>query len=135
MQITYDRADLVADVQSFVSSDVERVVCASPLGRHLIPHFVRFDLSYTGGSKESVVTPEIEQYIRGLYPIDELESSDVQKIVLDRGATSIENPLDLIAVVHYPDRRVYVARSQNSLTTGRLAAFIPDVLNITRNTG
>lgn len=135
LQLTYDRADLVADVQSFVSSDVERVVCASPLGRHLIPHFVRFDLSYTGGSKESVVTPEVEQYIRGLYPIDELESSDVQKIVLDRGATSIENPLDLIAVVHYPDRSIYITRSQNSLTTGRLAAFIPDVLNITRNTG
>ncbi len=135
LQLTYDRADLVSGVQSFISSDLERVVCSSPLSRHLIPHFVRFDLSYTGGSRESVVVPEVEQYIRGLYPIDELESSDVQKIILDRGATSIQNPLDLIAVVHYSDRRVYVTRSQDSLTTGRLAAFIPDVLNITRNTG
>jgi len=80
------------------------------------------------------VVPEVERYIRNLYPIDELESSDLQKIILDRGATSISNPLDLIAIVHYSDRTVYAARSQDSLTTGRLAAFIPDVLNITRNT-
>lgn len=133
IQVTYDRSALVSDVQGYVSSDVERVVCASPLSRHLIPHFVRFDLTYTGGSKESVVVPEIEEYVRALYPIDELESSDVQKIVLDRGATSIDNPLDLITIVHYPDRTVYATRSQDALTTGRLAAFIPDVLNITRS--
>lgn len=133
LQVTYDRSALITDIQAYISSDVERVVCASPLGRHLIPHFVRFDLNYTGGSKESVVTPEIENYIRSLYPTDELESSDLQKIVLDRGATSIDNPLNLIAVVHYTDRTIYAIRSQDSLTAGRLAAFIPDVLNIVRN--
>lgn len=134
LQIIYDRAAIVSDIQNFVSSETERVVCASPLGRHLIPHFVRFDMTYVGGSKESVVVPEVEQYIRNLYPSDELESSDLQKIVLDRGATSIDNPIDIIAVVHYTDRTVYVSRSQDALTTGRLAAFIPDVLNIVRNT-
>ena len=134
IQVTYDRAAIVSDVQSFVSSDTERVVCASPLSRHLIPHFVRFDLTYIGGSKESVVVPDVERYIRNLYPSDELESSDLQKIVLDRGATSIDNPIDIVAIVHYPDRRVYAARSQDALTTGRLAAFIPDALNIRRNT-
>jgi hypothetical protein len=30
------------------------------------------------------------------------------------------------------DRTVYATRSQDALTTGRLAAFIPDVLNITK---
>lgn len=133
LQITYERAGLVADAQGFISSDVERVVCSSPLSRHLIPHFVRFDLRYTGGSKESVVVPEIEQLIRDLPPIEALESSDIQKVVLDRGATGIDNPIDLIAIVHYPDRTIYAARSQNSLSTGRLAAFIPDRLDIQRN--
>lgn len=133
LQITYERADLVADIQNYVSAETERVVCSNPLSRHLIPHFVRFDMTYAGGSPESVVVPEIEDYTRKLFPADALESSDVQKIALDRGADSITNPIDLIAIVHYPDRRVYATRSQNSLTTGRLAAFIPDVLNITRS--
>ena len=132
--ITYERADLVTGVQNYVSSDVERVVCSSPLSRHLTPHFVRYDLRYSGGSKESVVVPELEQQIRDLFPFDGLESSDIQKIVLDRGATSITNPLDLIAIVHYPDRTIFAARSQNSLTTGRLAAFIPDILDVQRGT-
>lgn len=133
IQITYDRADLVGEVQNFLISDVERVVCSSPLGRHLIPHFVRYDLTYVGGSVESVVVPELEQQIRDLFPFDALESSDIQKVVLDRGATSVTNPIDIIAVVHNEDRSIMVARSQNALTTGRLAAFIPDVLNVVRN--
>ena len=125
---------MVEDIQNYISSDVERVVCSSPLGRHLIPVFVRFDLNYSGGSRESVVVPEVEQYIRDLFPVDPLESSDVQKLVLDRGATFIENPLDLIGIVHFTDRRVYAERSQNFITAGRLSAFIPDVINIKRRT-
>lgn len=134
IQITYERSPLVEDVQNYISSDVERVICANPLSRHLVPVFVRFDMTYVGGSRESVIVPEIEQYVRDLYPVDALESSDVQKIALDRGATSISNPLDLIGIVHRTDRTVYAVRSQNAITAGRLSAFVPDVLNITRNT-
>ncbi len=132
IQVTYERSPVVGDLQNFVGSEIERVVCASPLSRHLIPHFVRFDLTYYGGSRESVVVPDVEKFIFDLFPNDALDSSDIQKIVLDRGATAITNPLDLIALVHYPDRSVYASRSQNSLSTGRLAAFIPDRLSITR---
>jgi hypothetical protein len=104
----------------------------SPLGRHLIPHFVRFDLVYAGGSKESEIEPLIEEYITGLDPSDALESSDVQQIVSSKGANSILNPLDLIAVVYGFDRSVLLNRSSDKLTTGRLSAFIPDIINITR---
>ncbi len=133
LQITYERTPLVADVQGYISSDVERVVCSSPLGRHLVPVFVRFDLNYVGGSRESVVIPEVEKHIQDLFPIDPLESSDIQKIVLDRGATFIENPLNLIGIVHGVDRTVSAVRSQNYITAGRLSAFIPDLLNIKRS--
>ena len=132
LQLTYERSDTVEGVNNFISSEIERVICQSPLARHLIPHFVRFDLNYTDGSSEEIVVEDLEKYIRDLFPADALESSDIQKIVSDRGATSIRNPLDLIAIVHYPDRSIYAARSQDALTTGRLAAFIPDVLNVTK---
>jgi hypothetical protein len=133
LQITYDRSSLVGDAQNFVSSELERVVCSSPLSRHLIPHFVRFDLTYSSGSKEDVVIDDLEQHIRDLFPTEALEVSDIEKIVMDRGADSIRNPLDLIAVVYGIDREVLATRSQDSLSTGRLAAFFPELLNIKRN--
>jgi hypothetical protein len=52
--------------------------------------------------------------------------------VSGHGATYITNPVELIAVVHNVDRSVSVDRSQNRINTGRLAAFIPDALNIKR---
>ena len=133
IQVTYDRSEMVDSVNNFISSEVERVVNSSPLGRHLVPSFVRFDATYTGGSKEEVVIPDLEAYIRGLSPVEALESSDIQKIISDRGATSIENPISLLAVVHNVDRSITLARSTNKLTTGRLTSFIPELLNVVRD--
>jgi hypothetical protein len=132
-QVSYDRSELVLDVQNFIGADVERVVCSSPLARHLIPYFVRFDMNYIGGSSEDVVVPEIETYIRDLFPIDNMEVSDLEAIVTNRGATSITNPIDLIALVHFTDRTIYIERSQDALGVSRLASFIPDILDVTRS--
>jgi hypothetical protein len=133
LQVTYERSQLIADIQSFLSAETERVICANPLSRHLIPHFVRFDLEYVGGSRESIVLEDIEEYIKDLAPVDTMDASDIQKLVTDRGATYVRNPLDLIAVVHEVDRSVWVQRSQDRLSTGRLSAFISEHINLTRN--
>lgn len=135
LEITYERSTLVSDVQNFASSDTERVVCANPLARSLVPHFVRFDFDYVGGSRSSLVVDDMTAYIKGLYPSDFLEASDLVNIAGQRGATSVTNPIDLIAVVHQYDRAVQVQRSQNALNTGRLAAFIPDLLTVNRRSG
>ncbi len=132
IQVNYERSSLTATVENFVTAETERVVCSSPLARHLIPHFVRFDVTYLGGSKESVVLPDMETHIKELFPDDFLEVSDIEKILSDAGATSITNPIDLVAVVHNVDRTVSLDRSQDRLNTGRLAAFIPDRLNLIR---
>jgi hypothetical protein len=134
IEISYERSILVGDVQNFVSSETERVVCANPLARHLIPHFVRFDLDYTGGATSEVVLRDLETYIKKVYPSELLESSDIQNIAYRRGAQSVQNPLSLVAIVHHADRTILAQRSENALNTGRLAAFIPDVLNINRRT-
>jgi len=132
VQINYDRSTLTANVQSFASAETERVINESVLVRHLIPYFVRFDLSYVGGSKEGEVTPEIEKYIRGIDPASTLDVAALEKILSNRGAASISNPVDLVAVIHNVDRTLTVERSQDRLNTGALAAFVPDVLNISR---
>jgi hypothetical protein len=133
IEITYDRSTTVQNVQDFALSEVERVVCASPLSRHLVPHYIRYDYEYFGGSDEDVVLADHQKYIRELFPVDTLDASDLQKMGSDRGATKITNPLTLIAIVHNTDRSVWIQRSQNSLGTTRLAAFIPDILNVVRN--
>lgn len=135
ISVNYEHSALVGNVQSFVSSDIERVINQSPLVRHLVPHFVRFDLSYAGGSKETEVLPDIQRYIRETQPGEAVESSDVQRLVMNRGATSIQNPIDLLAVVHNFDRTITLARSQDALTTGRIAAFVPDRVTLTRRSG
>lgn len=133
IQINYDRSALVNDVNNFATAETERVINSSPLARHLIPYFVRFALTYFGGSAANVVIPDVQTFISAILPQDSFEVSDLEKIVLARGATIITNPITLIAIIHNVDRSVTVERSQDKLNIGRLAAFIPDVLNITRS--
>lgn len=132
ISVSYEYSSLVNNVQSFISAETERVINQSPLSRHLVPHFVRFDLIYAGGSKETEVLPDIQGYVRDIQPGDAMESSDIQRLVSNRGATSIQNPIDMLAVVYEFDRSITLARSQNALTTGRIAAFIPDQITLTR---
>ena len=132
LSISYEYSSTVQSLQSFVSSEGERVINDSPLARHLVPHYVRFDLTYAGGSLPAVIMPYIDDYVQSVAPDVPLESSDVQKIVSDKGSVSITNPVDLMAVVCNFDRTINLVRSNNSLTTGRLAAFIPDVITLTR---
>jgi len=132
LQVNYERSGLTASVQNFASSEEERVLCESPLVRHLIPYFIRFDAQYVGGSKEDVVLPEIEKLITELAPQEYLEVGNLERIIQNRGATSVRNPIDLIAVIHPFDREVFIERSQDRINTGKLAAFVPDVLNVVR---
>lgn len=133
IQLNYDYSSLAGNVDSYIRSDTERVVNQSPLGRHLIPYFVRYSMTYSGGSAPSLVIADSQTYIQGLYPTDALSASNLQKLANSRGATKVSSPLNLVAVIHNFDRSVTVERSQDALNTGTLAAFFPDVLDITQN--
>ena len=134
LSVAYEFSSLVQGTQSFIGSESERVINDSPLGRHLIPHYVRLDLTYAGGSIPSEVARPVQDHIRTLPPDVPLEASEIQRIVSNKGATYIQNPLELIAVVYNFDRTVTAHRSKDTLTTGRLAAFIPDRIVLTRKT-
>lgn len=133
IQVNYDQSSLVQNVSNFVTSPSERVVNESSLARHLIPYYVRFDLTYFGGSNTNVVVPDITTYITWLDPTAQLEVSQLNNICLSNGATAVENPITLVALIHNFDRSISAEQSEDSLNTGVLAAFIPDVLNVTRN--
>jgi hypothetical protein len=132
IQLNYERSPLVEQVQNFAQSELDRVLTASILVRHLQPHFVQVVVNYSGGSLEDVVVSDIEDLINGLLPDEALEASAIGEIPRRRGATSVEMPITVIGIVHYKDRKVRAVRSKNSITAGRLATFMPDVLDVTR---
>jgi hypothetical protein len=132
IQLNYERSPLVEEIQNFAQSELDRVLTASILVRHLQPHFVQAVVNYTGGSLSDVVISDIEDLINGLLPDEALEASAIGEIPRRRGASSVEMPIVVIGVVHYKDRKVRAVRSKNFITAGRLATFIPDILDVTR---
>lgn len=132
VQVTYDTLPVVEQIQNFLSSEGERVVCASPLSKHLVPHYVRLNITYVNGPTVSQALSELTEYVNDRQPDDALESSDIQGILTKRGATGVRNPLQLMALVMRPDRSVRLAISEDSLTTTRLAAFLVDNISLTR---
>jgi hypothetical protein len=134
VQVNYERSDLVDQVQSFALSELDRVLTANIMVRHLVPHFVQFDLTYQGGSKTSIVEEDIDDLINGLLPDEVLEASAVSNIPRRRGAERVELPIVLLGIVHNIDRTIQIDRSEDAISRGRLATFIKDVLNIIRQT-
>lgn len=132
VQLTYETSALVSAVQDFCLSELERVVNMSPLVRHLIPYFVRMAVTYTGGAKESLIKPALEKYIKSLFPDDSLTVDVIMNIIKSRGASDIVSPLSLYALVYNFDRSVWAELSKDRLNTGRLAAFVPDFIKLTR---
>lgn len=135
LQVAYERTALVASAQSFVSAPTERVINESVLVRHLLPYFVRLDLTYAGTLREEDAVTAVNALVSAVPPDEGLEASAIEKTLLDAGATYVENPIELLAVAHAADRRISLVRSQNRIATTRLAAFIPDVVTASRKTG
>lgn len=134
IQINYDRSSLAASIQSFAKADLERVLNASILVRHLQPHYLNFEMAYRGGSSADVVLDDVEDYLDELGPEESVEVSDLQKLATNRGATYVQNPITLVAVTHDEDRTIAVVRSQDYVSRGRLATFFKENITIERET-
>lgn len=134
IQVNYDRSAIAASIQSFAKSDLERVLNASILVRHLQPHYLNFEMLYRGGSSADIVLDDVEEYLDELGPEESVEVSDLQGIAKNRGATYIQNPITLVAVTHDEARNIAVVRSQDYVSRGRLATFFEENITIERET-
>ena len=130
IQIEYEQAGIVADIQSFASSDLDRVLTASILVRHLFPTYINFAMNYKGGSSSDVVTADVLSYLDALTPNERVESSSIQDKAMRRGALSVTNPITLLAVAHDEARQISVDRSYDSVSKGKLSTFFEGVINI-----
>jgi hypothetical protein len=131
LKLTYDSSTAAGIVDDLLRSNLERVVCANPLGRHMLPSYVYVTLNYTGGSSADLVGGEIEKYINSLGPLDVLEVSDLEAFITRRGGTYIQHPISLVSVTHDIDRSLIVERSFDKIGgtsvpyngTARISAF------------
>jgi hypothetical protein len=113
LKVSYDMSPTVRIVDDLLHSDTDRTINANPIARHFLPSYVFATLVYQGGSSDTVVGLEIEDFINGLGPEDELQVSDVEALATRRGATYVRHPFELVAVTHDLDRNLVVERSDD----------------------
>ena len=130
IQVEYEESDTVSAIQAFASSDLDRVLTASILVRHLFPAYINFDMHYVGGSSVDVVTTDVLDYLTTLSPNDKVEASIVQGKATRRGASAVTNPITLLAISYDNARQVSVDRSYDSVSKGRLSTFFEGNINI-----
>lgn len=134
VEITYERADAVQQVQEFLSSVEDRVTTANMLARHFLPAFVSYDATYYGGSSSSVVAADISSYIDNLSVETPIDVSVIEDLISDRGGNPI-TPTKVFTVIHDWDRKVWLEFSENEIGghatkvpyhgTPRVSFFIP----------
>jgi hypothetical protein len=142
VQVSYDRSQLVDDVQSFCDSDDHRVVVEEILARHLLPHYVNITWRYAGGETEVSMRTALTTYLDAIGSDEELEIVDMTKVMTSRGATSIYNidsesptgrsaPI-LVIIYHTIDRQMRALLVRDYAKTSRTQRFIADDLAIVR---
>lgn len=114
VQVDYERADLVAQFQEFLSSGEDRVTVANMLARHFLPTYVSYDATYVGGSAPGVVAKDIQNYIDNIPIETAIDVSEVQNQIEKRGGNP-ETPTKVFVLIHDWDRRVWLERSENEV--------------------
>jgi hypothetical protein len=124
IQVTYNNAPLVQDLQRFFESPLDRVTAANMLVRHFLPSYVFLDAAYFSGAAESQVAAEIITYLNNIDPnVAEIRTDFIQDILKRQGAAKVVLPLTLIALTHGADRRIRGMRSQTSIGISDLPSF------------
>jgi hypothetical protein len=114
IRVDYEKADLVQQVQEFLDSPQDRVTASNMLARHLLPAYVSYDASYTGGSKTGVVAKDMISYIESL-PMEEALDVSVLEEKITRHGGNPETPTKAMVVLHDWNRKVWAEFSENKV--------------------
>ena len=142
VQVSYERSQLVDDIQSFCDSDFQRVVCEEILVRHLTPHYVSMNWVYVGGASEPEAVRVVTELLDSLEPDVEFEVGDVVDEIRKRGATSVYTPDTststgrvapfFVLVYHDVDRQQRGLIVRDYVNTVRTQRFIADSIVLRR---
>lgn len=124
LEVTYNNAPVVEDIQTFLDSPLDRTTNANMLARHFLPAYVMLDTTYSGGSSEEEVSSDVISYINNIEPdVNEIRTDLVEDTIKRRGANTVELPITLIALFHGTDRRIRGMRSETSIGIGDTPFF------------
>lgn len=133
LRIRYDYAPLVDRVQSLLTSEADRILCANPLARHFLPSYVYMDVTIQGGNASSKIAADLISDIESLQPTDALDVSQLENALHRNSVIRYDHPLWVITVTHDLDRRMVGVRSMNRIDddaivyngSNRISFFIP----------
>lgn len=143
VQVSYERSSLADDIQSFVDSDYQRVVCSETLVRHLLPHYVSLSWVYAGGASEAAMTKKITDFLDIIEPDEEFEVSDLTTLMRQSGGATSVYALDtaspsgrsaplFVIVYHDLDRSVKALVVRDFVKTTRMQRFLPGSIVLRR---
>jgi len=121
IRLDYEYAPTVAEVQSLLLSDDNRVLCADPLARHFLPAYVSLDITYVGGNKTSTVAGALSDYVNGLSAVDELDLAELERILHNNGVAKYDHPIRLITLTHDLDRRIVGTQAEDRINDDNIA--------------
>lgn len=124
IQVTYDIAPLVDDLQRFFDSPQDRVLVANTLVRHFLPSYVSLDAEYVGGSSTDIVAKDIINYINTIDPSRNiLQVNKIVDLIRRKNATDVTLPIFVVSLTHGIDRKIRGMRSENAIGGSELAFF------------
>jgi len=124
LQVNYDSAPLISDIQAFFDSKLDRVIVASALVRHFLPSYVFLDAIYVGGDVESAVADDLITFINNIDPnVTELRSAEMTQAIQRRNAIQVQQPINMIALTHGIDRRIRGTQSKDFIGGSNLPTF------------
>lgn len=132
VRVSYVRSPVTEDVHTFISADTERVLCASVVGKHLIPAYVSGTINYDGQVNQTAAVENITELIEGISPEDRLEISDITNLLGNLGASYIQTPVLLAAFLQDENRKMMVRFVEDTRELGDLVTFFVDDINLVR---
>ena len=121
-QVTYYAATEIAAINTFCTSDSERVTGADVLAKVFIPAFVdmtitvRPNLSNINTPTNAALVTSISTYIKGITATNPVEQSVIEQTIIDAGIGSVQTPFTMTATVINPDGSTTILTSQDELT-------------------
>lgn len=121
--VTYEAADIVRSIQSFVDSPLDRVTVANILVRHFLPQYVSYDALYYGGSAPSTIAKTIIDNINGTSIETALDVSEQFEKAITNENGNPETPTRIMVLLHDWQRRRWLEISENKI--GGVASSVP----------
>lgn len=122
VQILYELAGVVGQLQSFLEEPLDRVTSANMLARHFLPAYVSYDATYTGGAKTSDVAKDVIAAIDAVEVENPVDVSVLEVAIANRGGNPV-TPTKVMILTHDWSRKVWLEMSQDQV--GGAGAGVP----------